>query len=411
MMNNFYHTVIIGGGASGMCAAILLKRKLKEEKIVLLESLARVGKKLSITGNGRCNITNSNLNFDSFHGENSKFCHSSLIKYGYEFTEKFFNSIGVPLCSGSEGKMYPYSLQASSVVDALRFEMEKSGVETINNVNANEIIHDNKFLAVLTDNGTYKCKNVIVATGSTAGGKKIGGTGDGYNILSKLGHKIIVPIESLVQLKTELNDIKALNGIKVNATVTSFVNGKKQRAQTGEVLFTKYGISGPPVLQISRNRLSGERIVKINFFPEKNYNEIVDMLITRVNVLSDRIAENFFVGLLPKMVGHTILKICKIKLSDKVCSFDVKTCRLLAEKLYSFTLRVTQTNGPDNAQVMSGGAFTDEFNSDTMESLICKDVYAIGEVLDIDGDCGGYNLQWAWSSAAAAAEGIINKKS
>lgn len=409
-MSNFCHTVIIGGGASGMCASILLKRELKNERIVVIESLSRVGKKLSVTGNGRCNITNCNLTLNAYHGENSDFCRNALTTYNYDYTVKFFDSIGVPFCNGDDGKMYPYSLQASSVVDALRFEMEKIGVETINEINANEIFSNNGNLSVLTDKGVFECKNVIVATGSTAGGKKIGGTGDGYNILAKLGHTIISPCESLVQLKTELDSIKALNGIKVNACVTSYINGKKQRCEIGEVLFTKYGISGPPVLQISRNKIKGERIVKINFFPEKSYDEIVDMIVSRVAVLSDRTAENFFVGLLPKMVGHTVLKLCNIGLNTAVSSFDSRICRLLAEKLYAFSLRVTGTNGVENAQVIAGGISTKEFDEITLESLICKGVYATGEVLDIDGDCGGYNLQWAWSSAAAAAEGIIGKE-
>ena len=408
-MNNCFHTVIIGGGASGMCAAILLKSKLPGERIVVLESLSRVGKKLSVTGNGRCNITNRNLTIDSYHGENVEFCRYSLTKFDYKFTCEFFNKIGVPFCEGEDGKMYPYSLQASSVVDALRFEMDRIGVEVINEINAKGVSKNNGRLIVNTDKGNFDCNNVIVATGSTAGGRKIGGTGDGYNILSKLGHKLISPTESLVQLKTETEPIKALNGIKVNASVTSFVNGKKQRCETGELLFTKYGISGPPVLQISRNKIKGERIVKINFFPEKSYNEIVEMLLCRKETLADRTAENFFVGLLPKMVGHTILKLCDIPLNKKVSEFDGKICRFITEKLYSFSLKVVGTNGVENCQVIAGGISTNDFDETTLESKLCRGVYAIGEVLDIDGDCGGFNLQWAWSSAAAASEGIIGK--
>jgi predicted Rossmann fold flavoprotein len=409
-MNNCYHTVIIGGGASGMCASILLKRKLTDKKIAVLEWLPRVGKKLSVTGNGRCNITNLNLSFDAYHGDNVQFCRYALNKYGYDFTAQFFESIGIPFTMGENGKMYPYSLQASSVVDAMRFEMDRLGVETITEIKAKSVSKNNDKLLVNTDKGVFECKNVIVATGSTAGGIKIGGTGDGYDILSKLGHKIVVPTESLVQLKTELESIKALNGIKVNATVTSYLNGKKQRSETGELLFTKYGISGPPVLQISRNKMKGERVVKINFFPEKKYDEIFEMLIRRKELLADRTAENFFVGLLPKMVGHTILKLCNIGLSVNVSAFDGKICRLLAEKLYTFTLRVVGTNGIENAQVIAGGISTDDFNSETLESKILSGLYATGEVLDIDGDCGGFNLQWAWSSAAAASEGIIGKE-
>ncbi len=404
------HTVIIGGGASGMCAAILLKRQLKDKKIILIEALDRVGKKLIVTGNGRCNISNRFLDYNAYHGENAEFCHSAISRFGLDFTENFFNSLGVPLCEGDDGKMYPYSLQASAVVDVMRLELSRLYVEVLTETFAQKIMPQNNGYRVLTDKSEIRCKNVIVASGGIAGGNKLGSFGTGYKMLADLGFTLISPTASIVQLKTVLTPIKSLNGIKHNSTVTLYADGKKCRSETGELLFTRYGISGPPVLQISRGAdLNGDRKVKINFMPEYEYKEILELLFKRREILRDRTAESFFTGLLPKMLGHTILKSCNIKLTDAVCKFTERQCRAIAEQMYSFTLSVVSSNGMENAQVTAGGISTKDFCDDSMEALKYKGLYAIGEVLDIDGDCGGFNLQWAWSSAAAATQDIIGK--
>lgn len=394
-----------------MCAAILLKRQLKNEKILILEALDRVGKKLIVTGNGRCNITNRNIDINSYHGQSCEFCYPALSQFGSDFTEKFFDRIGIPFIDGENGKVYPYSLQASSVVDALRLELDELGIEVKTGICASKINTGENCHKIIADNEELTAKNIIVATGGVAGGKKLGSFGIGYKLLESLGHTVINPVASLVQLKTDIVPIKSLCGIKLNATVTLYNNGVKQRSETDELLFTRYGISGPAVLQVSRGcDLAGEKFVKINFMPEFAFNEIVQTLKNRVAALKSRSAEFFFTGLLPKMLGHALLKKCNIKLTDSVSTLSEKHCRALAQSIYSFELKVCGTNGMENAQVTAGGVSTNEFDNITMESLKCKGVFAIGEVLDIDGDCGGFNLQWAWSSAAAAAQGIIGKE-
>lgn len=405
------HTVIIGGGASGMCAAILLKRQLKNETIVLIEALDRVGKKLIVTGNGRCNITNKFLDINSYHGVDSKFCNSVVSRYGVRFTEEFFNSLGVPLSEGDNGKMYPYCFQASAVVDAMRLELARIDVKVLTETFAQKITLNEFGYRILTDKQEIFCKNLIVAAGGVAGGKKLGGYGIGYKMLTDLGFTLVPVTPSLVQLKTDLTLIKSLDGIKHTSTVTFYNINKKIRSETGELLFTRYGISGPPVLQVSRlSEVFDECKVKINFMPGYEYEEILQMLLKRKKLLADRKAEYFFTGLFPKMLGHTILKACSIKLTDSVSEFTDSQCRLLSQQIYSFSLTVLGNNGMDNAQVTAGGIATKDFSCKTMESLKYKGLYAIGEILDIDGDCGGFNLQWAWSSAAAAAEDIIGKK-
>lgn len=404
------HTVIIGGGASGMCAAILLKRKLINENIVIVEALDRVGKKLIVTGNGRCNITNAVIDLSRYHGNKPEFCYNALLRFGCEFTKEFFGSLGVPFIDGDNGKLYPYSLQASSIVDALRLEMSALGITVLTDTTAGKIIPNKNGYKIICDSCELSAKNVIVATGGLAGGNKLGSFGIGYKLLQELGLKFIETNPSLVQLKTDIIPIKALNGIKQNATVTMCINGKKVRSETGELLFTKYGISGPPVLQISRQSyLNADKTVKINFMPEFNFDEVLNFVKERKTLLKGRLAETFFTGVFPKMLGLTILKACDIKASDYVCEFSDKKCRALAEQIYSFTLKVVGSNGMENAQVTSGGISTADFNDNTMESVQYKGIYATGEVLDIDGDCGGFNLQWAWSSAALAAFDIIGK--
>lgn len=406
-----YNTVIIGGGAAGMCAAIILKRQLKNAEILVIEALDRVCKKLIVTGNGRCNITNKYLQYSSYHSEETEFCHNALTKYGYDFTEEFFESIGIPFAEGENGKMYPFSLQASSVVDALRLEADRLKINIANGIAAQKIIPDSNGYTVVHKDGEFKSDNVIIATGGVAGGEKLGSFGSGYDILQKLGFKLVKPTASIVQLVTDTKPITAVNGLKIDAQITSYVEGKKLRSERGELLFTKFGISGPPVLQISRfaEKYSGKKCVKINMLPDFSFNEVVELLTKRKNLLSQRTAEHFFTGLFPKMIGHTLLKQCSIKLTSYVKDFTDKDIHSLAEGICKFTLTVYGSNGINNAQVTAGGIATEDFCDLTMESKRYKGLYAIGEVLDIDGDCGGYNLQWAWSSAACAAEGIAIK--
>ncbi len=404
---NKFDVIIIGGGAAGLCSAVLLKRKLPQLHILIIEANDRVGKKLIVTGNGRCNITNRYLSPASYFGKHSEFCETALEKYGFSFTEEFFGSLGIPFTEGDDGKMYPYSLKASSVVDALRMEANTLHVDILCGSKAERITYLNNEYAVTVNGDIYNAKNIIVATGGLAGGEKLGCNTGGYKLLTDLGLTLVAPKPSIVQLKTETEKIKALSGIKMNSQVTLFADNKKVRSETGELLFTKYGISGPPVMQISRGvHLSKNITVKINFLPEYKYSELVDFLINRIKLLKSRSCEFFFTGMLPKMLGLTILKLSGINPSDSVENLSQKDCRMLADNIYSFTLNVTGTNGMANAQVTAGGIDTSHFNGVTMESKKYKNLYAVGEVLDIDGDCGGYNLQWAWSSAAAAAEGI-----
>ena len=400
--------IIIGGGAAGLCSAVYLKQKCPELTVKILESGPRVGKKLALTGNGRCNISNKNISISRYHGENVEFCRYALEKYDRYFCESFFESIGVPFVFDGD-KAFPASLQAASVVDCLRFAAESLGV----------IIHlETKVTGIKISGGNYKiisqnlnflAKNVIVACGLLSGGERLGCDGDMLSFLNKSGFATVYTTPAIVQVKTDTDIVKQLKGIKVNADVTLKTNCKKVRSEYGEVLFCDYGLSGPPVLQVSRevSRTKAESVIALDFLPNTDFNDLLCSLQKRKKDLFYRTLDEFFTGMLNKRIGQIILKTAGCKLTDKTDSLDDIKIKKIAALLKRFEFNVIGTTGFLNSQVTAGGLATEQFCANTMESLQSKGLYAAGEILDIDGDCGGFNLQWAWSSAFCAADAII----
>lgn len=402
--------IIIGGGAAGLCAAVYLKQKAPQKTVRILEKLPRVGKKLITTGNGRCNISNKNISTENYHGENKNFCEYALNKYGTAVCEKFFESIGINLICEKD-KLYPASLQAGSVVDCLRFSAEESGVI----IHTDTAVTDIKVLGgsykVIANKMSFIADNVIIATGGLAGGDKFGSDGSMFDILKKADFKIIEPTPSIVQIKTENSIAKQLKGIKVNAVV-SLKNGEKiLRKEFGEVLFTDYGLSGPPVMQVSRDaaRLKNT-VVSLDLMPEEDLKSLANLIKQRTEILKNRPLEEFFTGMFNKRVGQVILKSAGLKLNDKSSSINDSHIEKIVFFIKNMEFAVVGTTGFANAQVTAGGLDTLQFNDATMESRDCKNLYCIGEILDIDGDCGGFNLQWAWSSAMCAADAITGVK-
>ena len=408
-MPKTYDTLVIGGGAAGLCAAIRLKQNDKDLSIAVLEQLPRVAKKLITTGNGRCNITNRDININRYHGESVSFAEYALLKYDNTVIEDFFTTLGVPFFFDEQGRAYPYSLQASSVVDALRFASEELGVEVFTQTTVSDYEKTQNGFSLKTSNGDFFGKTVIAAAGLCSGGKALGSTGGLLSVFKKHGYSTVATTPAIVQIKTEPTVVRSLKGIKVNADATLVVNKKTVRREFGEVLFCDYGLSGPPVLQISRavERTAGAVSVVLDLMPEFSFGEIVNMLELRSKNLSKRSLEEFFTGLLNKRVGQAIIKMCGLKLSDSVSTLKTADIKALADKIKRMSFAVTGTTGFDNSQVTAGGLNTDNFEENTMMSKREKGMYAVGEILDIDGDCGGFNLQWAWSSAMCAADSII----
>ena len=386
--------LIIGGGASGMMAALTASRS-QENQVILIERQSRLGRKLLATGNGRCNLTNRNMDLSHYYGENRSFCSYALEQFGSEDTIAYFRSLGLLTVTEPSGRVYPYSDSANSVLDVLRLPLEQR-----ENV---EILTGKEILSLSRKKGIFLAKTaeeeiladrVIVCAGGLAG-SKLGGTEMGYKLLSSFGHSRTKLYPSLVQIKTDTNFVRSLKGIRCEARV------KYGRiAKRGELQFTDYGVSGPVIFELSRGAVGGE--LEIDLLPDLSASEIMEMLQTRCKLLPELKAEDLLTGILHNRLGRTILRGCGISLEQPcrtIYDFDriVSMCK-------SLSLNILGTMGMEQAQVTAGGIRTEEFDPKTMESRLCPGLYAAGEVLDIDGDCGGYNLQWAWSSGRLAGE-------
>lgn len=400
--------IIIGGGAAGLLSAVYLKKQNPKLNIRILEALPRVGKKLLLTGNGRCNISNKNINLTRYHGNDVSFAEYALNKYDIGFTANFFESIGVPFIYEGD-KAYPASLQAGSVVDCLRFAAEECGVIINTETKVTNIQTLKNQYRVWADKFSFVCNNVIVATGLYSGGYKCGSDGSMFELLKKAGFKTVDTTPAIVQLKTENDITKQLKGIKVDAKVLLKSGEKVVREDFGEVLFCDYGLSGPPVMQISRDvpRSKNKMIISLDIMPEISLNDLKASIKARRENLKQRPLEEFFTGMLQKRIGQVILKQCGCKLNDTAATLNDSAVESIAKMIKSFDFRVLDTTGFINSQVTAGGISTDEFVNTTMMSKKYDRFYAVGEILDIDGDCGGFNLQWAWSSSFCACDNIL----
>ncbi len=403
--------IIIGGGAAGLLSAVYLKKQNPQLNIRILEALPRVAKKLLLTGNGRCNISNKNINLSRYHGDNVSFAEYALNKYDLKFTQSFFETIGVDFAFEGD-KAFPASFQAGSVVDCLRFAAEELGVliHTDTQVTNIQVLKDK--YRIWADKLSFVCDSVIVAAGLYSGGYKCGSDGSMFELLKKSGFKTVKTTPAIVQLKTENEITKQLKGIKVDANVTLKCGEKVVRQDFGEVLFCDYGLSGPPVMQISREvpRNKNSMTLSLDIMPGISLEDLKAQIKKRTENLKLRPLEEFFTGMLQKRVGQVILKQCGLKLSDKSAVIDDNLIDRIARMIKAFDFKVLDTTGFVNSQVTAGGISTDEFFDKTMESKTYKNFYAIGEILDIDGDCGGFNLQWAWSSAFCASDDILRNK-
>lgn len=399
--------LVIGGGAAGQTAAICAKDLGKD--VAIIEANDRVGKKILTTGNGRCNVTNKYIEDYRYHSDNTGFFTKTLKAFGVEDTKNFFSSLGLPLVTLEEGKMYPMSLQASSVLDIMRFAISDRNIPIYFNSKVKEIKKLKSGFQILTvNNETFKCNKLILATGGKSA-PSTGSDGSGYSLAKGLGHSIIPPIPALVQLKLDYKNLKAISGVKFNGIADIFVNGNKEKSEFGEILFTDYGISGPPILQLSRiasYSLSKSEPVKIrvDMLYNMSKEDMENYLETHFAMFSHRSIYESFIGLINKKVIPILLKEAGLSDIHKPCyTLEWKEKSNIYKLLKCWEFNVVGTNSFGNAQVTAGGIDTTEVYEDTLESKLIPNLYFAGEILDVDGDCGGFNLQWAWSSAFSAA--------
>jgi len=402
---SIFDVIVIGGGAAGLTAAVTLKQENANLSVAVLEKLDRVGKKLITTGNGQCNITNKNLSLEFFHGKDKGFCLYATEALGNKEIISFFEKIGVEIIFEESGKAYPMSYQAGSVVDCLRFAADTKGVNTLCGHSVTNIEPHKNGYTVKTDKGDFSAKCIIVATGLLSGGEKLGSDGSGLKILKNLGYKSEALTPSIVQLKTKEETPKKLKGIKTDAFVSVYDGKNKLTKSFGEVLFTDYGLSGPAIMQVSRFVGKGDKLltVSLDLLPQYTVSQLTEMLLKRAKNLKNRPCEEFLTGMLNKRLGQTILKECGISLSQSVAEIEGRV-EAVAQKIKAFNFTSNATTGFLNSQVTAGGLSTNQFDSKTMESKLHKGLFAAGEILDIDGDCGGYNLAFAWTSAMLAAK-------
>ncbi|MCI8553581.1 MAG: aminoacetone oxidase family FAD-binding enzyme [Clostridiales bacterium] len=418
-MENPYDMAIIGGGAAGLSAAVFAcraaaARGMTEGKlsVLVLEKGARVGRKLLATGNGTCNLANTEAAPERYHGRNAAFVAPALQRLPAGEVCRFFSSLGVECVTRENGRVYPRCLQAGAVLDCLRLEMQANGVEERCGTPVTALRQRGGGFELLTGGGDLcRARRVLVCTGGAAS-PSLGGSSDGYALLGGLGHSRSALFPTIVQVRTDPSLVKAVRGIRVDARVSFQLDGRELAAERGELLFTEYGLSGPVVMQISRcvgeweRKKQGRLTAVLDLLPDLDREETTALLIRRRR-LKGRTLEQYLTGFVNKRLGQTLLRAAGLgPLSLPAEILTDGELAQLAARLKGWELAVTGTQGFAGAQATAGGVSTAEFDPYTLQSRLAPGLYAAGEVLDIDGDCGGFNLHWAWASACLAAEAM-----
>lgn len=396
---------VIGGGASGLIAAIAAARN--GAQVTIYEKMNRVGKKILATGNGRCNYTNIDMSIHRYHGKNIKNAEAVLNYFDLHATLNFFEDLGISPYVGELGKVYPSSLQASSMLDVLRYEVQRLGIEEVTDCEITELRKSKDKFSIIGKSGSFQADKVILATGGKAS-PQLGSDGKGYDIAKSFGHKIVETFPALVQLKLEGKYFKRISGIRFDGTVKGFTDKGVVREDEGEILFTEYGISGPPVLQISRKVIEelnkkNKVFVAVDMFPHTTQLELYDILSARFGRIGYKSIEEGLIGFINKNLIPVVLMEAGFEDLKKKCGkLNKKEIYKTIDILKGWKFEVTGHNTWQQAQSTAGGVDMSEVNPKTLESAKVRGLYLSGELLDVDGDCGGFNLQWAWSSGYTA---------
>ena len=401
--------IIIGAGAAGLCAAITSARA--GHKVTLLEQNNKIGKKILVSGNGKCNIDNKYINTNRFHSQDPDFIEEVLNGYDFEVVEKFFTSIGLELVEGKEGKMFPMSLQASSVVELLEYEVKRVGVQIVCDCAVTSINKEANTFTVETSQGTKTCKKLLLASGSPAA-PQLGGSNSGYAFAAKMGHTLIPRHPSLVQLCSEEAWVKACAGVKIAGVAKLYANGEYITEKKGDLLFTNYGISGLAILDLSREvstRLANFNYcaLSLDLIPELSKEKLTNLLLKRVKEGSEKPLLLWLQGFINKKLISVIVEQSKCKATEEG-ELNRKEIGKLVYAIKNIKLSINDTRGFKGAEVSTGGINTTEINAQTMESKLVPNLYFAGEILDIDGDRGGFNFHFAWVTGMRAALGIRN---
>lgn len=391
---------IIGGGASGMAAALAAAEQ-PGVQVVLMERQARLGRKLQATGNGRCNLTNLHAGQQGYHGDRPEFAREAIAAFGPQETLAWFRKLGLFTVAEPSGRVYPYSDQANSVVDVLRFALERPNIQVKLGFEVEKVKKTPDGFLVESKQEHLSCDRLVVACGGLAG-TKLGGAMAGYQLLRSLGHRCTRLRPTLVQLKAAWGGIAGLKGVRANCHAAIYRGETLWSESTGELQFTEYGLSGPVMFEISRDACQGlgPWHCRLDFLPEVPESVLQEELLRRRQ--GDLPASELLTGILHNRLGRVLTQAAGISLSRQVAQLEEAELFQVAQTVKDFDVALKEPMGMDSAQVTAGGMVTAEFDEQTMESRLVPGLYACGEVLDIDGDCGGYNLQWAWSSGRLA---------
>ena len=401
-MEKIYSVVIVGGGAGGMLSSIELASgidAISGEDIAIIEKNDRLGKKLSATGNGLGNLSNDKIEVNNYYG-NDSFIKEYFLHSNIKNIKDYLYSIGIITFSDESGKIYPLSRQANAVVDVLRGVIQSKNIKVYLQSCVQNVRKEKGVFIIECNNMIVKAKNVIISAGGKAQ-KQFGTDGTSYFLATNFGHKLTQITPSLVQIKTELESIKGLKGIKEKAIVYLKDNDKVLAKEKGDILFTEYGVSGSTIFSLSSKlSLAKNPSITLEFLPEISTKDLENILIHK-SFIDGANKEDILTGIINKQLAKKILSRC-----------GEKTAKNLATLIKNYNLKITGTLGFNYAQVTKGGIDCKDINPTSMQSRLVENLYLIGEYIDVDGDCGGYNLSFAFSSGILAGKSIkINNKS
>ena len=397
---------IIGGGASGTVCAISIKQQDRNASVTVYERLPRVLKKILVTGNGRCNLTNLNSSQDFFRGD-TELVRPAFSKYPPKSNIEFFNKIGLLTFTEAQGRVYPMSAQANSVVNALLGEAKRLGVEFVTDTQITKIDRQNGCYIL---NGKFKADKIVISCGGSAA-KAQGTDGSSFKLLKALGVKIREPKPALTGVVIK-NFPASLKGVRRVSNIRINIDCREVYSELGEVQYNDYGISGIPVMQlsglVSTSNSDNIRII-IDSVPEIDINYLKEFLNSQKQHNPEMTAETLAAGIVPKSLGSYILKTAGIKNAELLKDINKNRLELFAAALKEISFEAESVRDFQYAQTTAGGVLASELNHDTLEIKALKGVFVTGEAVNVDGLCGGHNLQWAWSSGRLAADGILKE--